>query len=154
MENIHVIIDTSSSMSVLSKRSIIQNVCSFIKGVSNNTEYQDMNFIFYIWGTTGINEYTFQDIIDIDLSGKADMKDFIDFIKSNGKEQLKILLLTDGYIDTLLYNVPCNLLLNVRIDIINIGIDSDTVNLSYKLKAQYFDAENIAYALSHICFQV
>lgn len=153
MENIHVIIDTSSSMSVLSKKSIIQNVCSFIKGVSNNTEYQDMNFIFYTWGAAGINEYTFQDIIDIDLSDKADMKDFIDFIKSNGKEQLKILLLTDGYIDTLFYNVPYKLL-NVRIDIINIGIDSDTVYLSAKLKAQYFDAENIAYALSHICFQV
>lgn len=149
MENIHVIIDTSSSMSVLSKRSIIQNVCSFIKGVSNNTEYQDMNFIFYTWGATGINEYTFQDIIDIDLSGKADMNDFIDFIKSNGKEHLKILLLTDGYIDTSLYNMPYN----VSIDIINIGIDSDTVYLSAKLKAQYFDAENIAYALSHICFQ-
>lgn len=153
MENIHIIIDTSSSMSVLSKMSILNNVCLFIKGVSNNTEYQDMNFIFYTWGAEGIKEYAFQDDIDIVPSRKAEIKDFIDFIKSNDKEQLKILLLTDGYIDTSLYNVSYKLL-SVSIDIINIGIDSDTKNLANKLKAQDFDAENIAYALSHICFQV
>lgn len=154
MENIHIIVDISSSMSVLSKRSILQNVFSYINDVSNNNEYQDINFIFYTWGAKGINKYVFQDSMDIEFSSKAEINDIKKFIEANTCNPLKILLLTDGYIDTLLCTIPINLLNKTIIEIINIGIDSDTFGLAEKFSALSFNAENISHALSYICFHV
>ena len=91
MIKISVIIDSSGSMSVLSKSDIIQNVCRDL------LLHENFEFKFYSWSDS-VKEISYEEeSLPLNTDGKSKIPELAEFIHSKNPEN--ILLLTDGFFD-------------------------------------------------------
>ena len=91
MIKISVIIDSSGSMSVLSKNDIIQNVCR------NLLLHENLEFKFYSWSDS-VKEISYEEeTLPLNTDGKSNLFKLAEFIRNKNSEN--ILLLTNGFFD-------------------------------------------------------
>lgn len=117
MVEISVIIDSSGSMSALSKHDIVQSVCR------NLLLHENFEFKFYSWSDSVTEISYLKEGLPLNSDGKSNLSELADFIQSNNSKN--IILLTDGFIDKEAPQIK-DLIEKLNFRLVGIGADFDS----------------------------